>query len=95
MKAVSEFGEQEGILEPGSGHVAMGASKRGWLTWMVGAADSDLVHGIIPIIPIVPALIKDMHRQWRSYGGFSFVFDDFLDVGLIDRIDDPATIVGL
>jgi PhoPQ-activated pathogenicity-related protein len=40
LKAVSEFGESAGILEPDAGHVLFGASKRGWLTWMVGAADS-------------------------------------------------------
>jgi PhoPQ-activated pathogenicity-related protein len=43
----------------------MGGSKRGWLTWMVGAADSYLhprVAGIIPLIPIVPSMVKDLHR---------------------------------
>lgn len=40
MKAVNEFGEKKGILEPKAGHFMMGASKRGWTSWMVGAANS-------------------------------------------------------
>ena len=59
MKAVNEFAEAEQLIEAGSGHVVMGASKRGWATWMIGAANSPNfppILGIIPLVPIVPAL---------------------------------------
>lgn len=43
--------------------------------------------GIIPFNPIIPTLIKEMHHQYRSYGGFSFAFDDFIDAKLLDFFD--------
>ena len=46
MKAVNDFGSQNGLIEPDAGHVMMGASKRGWTAWMVGAA-----HGAAPDYP--------------------------------------------
>lgn len=72
----------------------MGASKWGWSTWMVGASGSPLVRGIVPLVPIMPSLMKDLHRQWMSYGGWTFAFQDYLDVGLMDEIDDPKTAAG-
>jgi PhoPQ-activated pathogenicity-related protein len=91
MKAVQEYSEQEKILEPDSGMVVLGASKRGWTTWMIGTVQSDLyptILGIVPMVPIVPMLNKDLHRQWMAYDGFSFAFQDYMDAGLIDKIDE-------
>lgn len=86
------------MIEAGSGHVVMGASKRGWLTWMVGAANSPnypRVLGIIPLVPIVPTMQKDLHRAWMAYEGFSFAFEPYMNVGLLDHMDEELVSQGL
>lgn len=47
------------------------------------------------MVPIVPVLPRDMHRQWRSYGGFTFAMKDFIDIGLIDVLDDEKMREGM
>jgi PhoPQ-activated pathogenicity-related protein len=72
--------------------VVSGASKRGWTTWMVGAAtcpDCPTVIGIAPLVPIVPDLNQIVHRQYQSLGGFTFAFKDYKEAGLFDIIDSP------
>lgn len=56
---------------------------------MVGGANQNYTNilGIIPLNPIIPTLIKEMHHQYKSYGGFSFAFNDYVSAGLIDFID--------
>ena len=50
---------------------------------MVGAASagcpscSRLV-GLAPLVPIVPDIHAEVHRQWKSYGGFTFAFQDYV-----------------
>ena len=64
---------------------------------MVGAADSQdhpRIAAIAPLIPIVPALVKDLHRMWQSYGGFTYAFKDYLKIGLSDHIDDQLSVDG-
>ena len=60
MKAVNDFGSKKGLVDPDCGHVVFGASKRGWTTWMVGAAGNPdgypKIQGILPLVPIVPTL---------------------------------------
>jgi len=69
----------------------MGASKRGWLAYLIAATKCEIcginVKSITPLVPIVPDLIKDIHRQWQSYNGFSFAFKPFTDVGLTPVFD--------
>jgi PhoPQ-activated pathogenicity-related protein len=43
----------------------------------------------MPLVPIVPNMIKEMHHQWQAYGGFSFAFQDYLDAGIINYLDTP------
>ena len=101
MKAVTEFAVPKGMLEPSAGNIAMGVSKRGWTSWMIGAADTSLISGcppilgIVPLAPIVPSMVLDMHRQWRSYSGFSFAFKSIMDVGLLNLMDDEKTGKGM
>jgi PhoPQ-activated pathogenicity-related protein len=101
MKAVTEFAVPKSLLEQNAGNIAMGVSKRGWTSWMIGAADTSLIPGcppilgIAPLAPIVPSMLRDMHRQWRSYSGFSFTFKPFMDVGLLDHLDDETVKKGM
>jgi PhoPQ-activated pathogenicity-related protein len=51
--------------------------------------------GIIPLVPIVPAMQRDTHRMWRSYAGYSFAMHNFIDIGLIEIFDNPEVITGM
>ena len=84
MKAVEQYTSSSGIANL-SGWLVSGASKRGWASWLVGAAtctNCPTVVGLAPLVPIVPSLMTDVHIQFRSYGGFTFAFRDYLDAGL-------------
>ena len=99
-KAAIDYEVKKGNLDEGAGTVFQGASKRGWAMWMVGASvgaktDYPPVLGILPMVPIVPDLVKNLHRQWMAYEGFSFAFEPYMKVGLLDHIDDEATQEGM
>jgi PhoPQ-activated pathogenicity-related protein len=92
MRAVEEFTAKQKIAEIEGWFVA-GASKRGWTTWMVGSATCEscpTILGIAPLVPIVPNLVADMHRQWMAYGGWTFAFSDYIAVNLTLHVDDPV-----
>jgi len=58
MKAVQDFTQKKGLAEI-EGFIPTGGSKRGWASWMVGAATCEncpVIFGLVPIVPIVPAL---------------------------------------
>ena len=92
MKAAAEYLVQQKIADP-KGWLVSGASKRGWTSWMVGATTPfkglPLVIGIAPLVPIVPDLIAEVHRQWMSYDGFTFAFADYAAVNLTQVLDGP------
>jgi PhoPQ-activated pathogenicity-related protein len=91
MRAAGEFLEQNTIAKV-EGWIVSGASKRGWTTWTVGAVTCPscvTIVGICPLVPIVPNLLQEMHRQWRSYGGWTFAFSDYTALNLTERVDDP------
>ena len=46
------------------------------------------VLAIAPLVPIVPALQKDLHRMWHAYEGFSFAFGPYIDVNMTTELDD-------
>ena len=91
MRAVQEWTAQEKLADI-KGWIVAGASKRGWTTWMVGAADCPTcvnIVGIAPLVPIVPDLVNEIHRQWMSYGGFTWAFTDYLAVNFTQLLDGP------
>ena len=80
------------------GWIASGASKRGWTSWLIGGVTCEKcvnIIGVVPLVPILPALTTELHRQWQSYGGFSFAFKDYLDAGLVDKMDEDYAIEGI
>jgi PhoPQ-activated pathogenicity-related protein len=96
MQAVQEYTTQENIAEL-DGWLVSGASKRGWTTWMVGAAAEKCtwcpkVDALAPIVPIVPNLREGVHHMWQAYGGFSFAFNDYTAVNLTTLIDSDEVI---
>ena len=67
MRAAQEYLKEQSIAEV-EGWVVAGASKRGWTTWLVGATKCEScaakILAINPLVPIVPNLVKEIHRQW-------------------------------
>lgn len=66
-----------------------GASKRGWTTWDVGAVDPVRVQAIIPIVLDAINFRAVMHHQYQSYNGWSWALQDYLDMNIMTRLDDP------
>src|SRR5436190_22899580 len=68
--------------------VVSGASKRGWTTWLTGAVDAR-VKAIAPMV--IDMLNMKAQMQWtkKVYGRQSEQINDYVDLGLIARIDDP------
>ena len=92
MRAAQEFIREQKFADLEAGWVVTGASKRGWTTYLVGAARCTQcvkVVGIMPLVPIVPNLRSELQRQYRAYGGFSFAFAPYIETGLIKVIDTP------
>jgi PhoPQ-activated pathogenicity-related protein len=67
----------------------MGASKRGWTTWLVGAVVPDRVFAITPIVLDLLNFVENLHHQYRDYGGWSFIMKDYYDADYLAHIDDP------
>jgi PhoPQ-activated pathogenicity-related protein len=76
--------------------VVGGASKRGWTTWLTAAVDSRVV-AIVPHVIDVLNLGEQMthHRAVyegvteRIVGGYSNAIHDYVDLGVIQRLDTP------
>ena len=67
-----------------------GASKRGWTTWLVGAVDPDRVKVIVPVVLDAINFVTVMHHQFRSYGGWTYALEDYVEMNITERFDDPA-----
>ncbi|MBN2505603.1 MAG: PhoPQ-activated pathogenicity-like protein PqaA type [Verrucomicrobia bacterium] len=87
MDAVAGFAHRERGHRIGR-FVVSGASKRGWTTWLTGAADPR-VAGIAPMV--IDMLNMKAQTQWadRVYGRQSERIRDYTDLGLVARLDDP------
>ena len=80
-----------------SNWVVMGASKRGWTAWLVGAVDAartdvlrpQVVRGIAPLVLDGLNFKQFLHLHYGSYGGWSFAMRAFVEAGFTGRIDTP------
>ena len=66
----------------------LGASKRGWSTWLVGAVDSR-VSAIIPVVLDAIHFQSFAHHQFQAYGGWTYALEDFLEMDIMSRVDTP------
>lgn len=91
MDALTEFVDTKlpEISTPPQYFTVAGASKRGWTTWLMGAVDPDRVVGIVPIVLDAINFIQFAHSQFKQYGGFSFALQDYADMDILRRFDDP------
>lgn len=73
-----------------NGFVVAGGSKRGWVTWLVGALDKRVV-AIIPIVINVLDVDATARHHWEAMGYFSPALKDYVENGLIpDMIGKPG-----
>jgi len=90
MDAVSEFVATKPELGCKLDYYAVsGASKRGWTTWLVGAVDPDRVKVIVPVVLDAINFVDVMHHQFRSYGGWTYALQDYVDMNITERFDMP------
>ena len=97
MKAVQQNLDQTGEAQIKEWFVS-GISKRGWTTWMIAATNCTTcvkLAGILPLSPIVPNLLEAFKWQWQSYDGFSFAILDYVEIGLMEQLDNPIFIEGV
>jgi len=87
MDAVQAWARSE--QQPAVGRfVVTGASKRGWTTWLTGAADPR-VCAIAPVV--IDMLNMKAQTQWaqRVYGRQSEMIKDYTELGLVEKMDRP------
>jgi PhoPQ-activated pathogenicity-related protein len=87
MDALQEFAKQEWKVEV-RWFVVSGGSKRGWTTWLTGAADPR-VKAIAPLVIDTLNMVQQMDHQWRSYGKYSAMIGDYTTRGLVPMPKTP------
>ena len=90
MDAVQEFAKSE-FKQDIRHFVVSGASKRGWTTWLTGAADGRVV-AIAPMV--IDMLNMKTQLKWtqKVYGKQSEEINDYTQINLQDRQDEPAMV---
>jgi PhoPQ-activated pathogenicity-related protein len=88
MDTVQEFARKE-HKEEIKDFVVSGASKRGWTTWLTGAADPR-VKAIAPMV--IDMLNMKAQTDWagKVYGHQSEQIHDYTDLNLVSKLDTPA-----
>lgn len=90
MDAIEEFAAEK-EWDKIEGFFVFGASKRGWTTWLCGAADTR-VFAIAPFVINLLNMIPQMERQHENFGEFSEQIHDYTGKKLLDfdRIDEMS-----
>jgi PhoPQ-activated pathogenicity-related protein len=81
MDALEEFAKEE-WKQPVKEFVISGASKRGWTSWLTGAADPR-VKAIAPLVIDTLDMQKQMDYQKRSFGDYSEQIKDYTERKLV------------
>ena len=84
MDCIEEWSKQEGI--PVGKFVVAGGSKRGWTTWMTGAADRR-VEAIVPIVIDVLNVDEQLHHHGATYGFWAEALGDYVHHGIVQDPD--------
>ena len=87
MDASSEFLSQE--LNLNIDHFSVvGASKRGWTTWLTAAADERVI-GIVPTVIDVLDVEESMENQFESFGDYYSILNTYFSKDLPCRFKTP------
>jgi PhoPQ-activated pathogenicity-related protein len=87
MDALQELAKKEWEVEVKQ-FLVSGASKRGWTSWLTGAADPR-VKAIAPLVIDTLNMPKQMPHQLRSFGRYSDMIRDYTKRGLVPMPDTP------
>jgi PhoPQ-activated pathogenicity-related protein len=68
--------------------VVAGASKRGWTTWAVAAADPRVI-AIAPLVIDTLNMQQVFQHTWQAYGFWPPAVQDYVDMGVMDRFATP------
>jgi PhoPQ-activated pathogenicity-related protein len=90
MDTVQEFAKQE-FNQQVDGFVVSGGSKRGWTTWLTGAADPR-VRAIAPMV--IDMLNMKQQIEWaeKVYGRQSEEISDYTELNLHLKMDEPPMV---
>lgn len=80
MDCAQEFGKKELNLDL-KNFTVTGASKRGWTTWLTGAADKRAT-AIAPMVIDVLNMQAQMKHQLETWGAYSVQIQDYTDRGI-------------
>jgi PhoPQ-activated pathogenicity-related protein len=84
MDVVQEINDSNGLVV--DSFFVAGASKRGWTTWDVAAAD-DRVMGIAPVVIDLLNLVPSFKHHWQCYGEWAPAIDPYKNLGIMNWID--------
>ncbi len=82
------LGSEEGGETTVDKFVVAGGSKRGWTTWTTAAVDPRVV-AISPIVIDMLNVVPSFQHHWRAYGFWSPAVGNYVEMGLMDKMDDP------
>ncbi len=88
MDALQAFAREE-WGQPVEGFIVSGASKRGWTTWLTGAADPR-VKAIVPMVIDMLNMPEQLPHQVQTLGGYSEEIGDYTGAGLTAIANTPA-----
>lgn len=83
---------------PVRGFILIGASKRGWTTYLAAAIAPEKTVGMVPIVFDMVNIPLQMAHQERCYGGPSFMLSDYAQRGLwleLGRVPEAARLLWL
>lgn len=87
MDAIQEFSEQD-LQKDITRFVVVGASKRGWTTWLTGAHDSR-VEAIAPAVIDILNMPVNLNYQLETWGNYSPQIQDYVDLGIPQTVNTP------
>ncbi len=86
MNCLEQFAEQNWEVKP-RGFVVLGASKRGWTTYLTAAADPGRVIAMAPMVfDILNMSVNALHQR-EFWGDFSVMIRDYTEKGLEQFIE--------
>lgn len=69
--------------------LVVGASKRGWTTWLTAAYNDPRIIGFAPIVIDIVNIQTQMDHHWDSYGFYAPAVQPYADFDLFCRMNSP------